>query len=50
MMVCDIEEKMPPDEVVYWVAYFEIKERKMKDEQKKQKANNTSSPKSKRHK
>lgn len=42
MMVCDIEEKMPPDEVVYWIAYFELKSAKMKKEADKAKQNSNS--------
>ena len=37
MMVCEIEESMPPDELVYWVAYFDIKNAKMKQEADKMK-------------
>ena len=35
MMACEIEERMSPDEVVYWIAYFELKDAKMKEEDKK---------------
>jgi hypothetical protein len=37
MMVCEIEESMPPNELVYWVAYFDIKNAKMKQEADKMK-------------
>ena len=33
MLVCDIEERMPADELVYWIAYFDIKHAKMKKEE-----------------
>ena len=50
MMVCEIEENMPPDEVVFWVAYFEIKSAKMKKEADKMKnQNNSGNVRSKRY-
>jgi hypothetical protein len=48
-MVCDIEEKMPPDEVVYWIAYFDLKHAKMKKEAEKAKQQNGNQVRSKRY-
>ena len=39
-MVCDIEENMPPDELTYWVAYFEIKEARGKKKAKEEELKN----------
>ena len=36
-MVCELEENMPPDELIYWVAYFDIKSARMKKEAEKNK-------------
>jgi len=40
MLVCDIEENMPPDEFIYWVAYFDLKNMKIKEEANKAKQAN----------
>jgi len=41
MLVVDIEERMPPDELIYWFSYFQVKnakiEKKRKEEDGKQK-------------
>ncbi len=40
MLVVDIEERMPPDELIYWFSYFQIKsakiEKKRKEDDEKQ--------------
>ena len=40
VMVCDIEERMPPDELVYWLAYYELKDAKIKHDTKVNDAQN----------
>jgi len=49
-MVCDIEDKMPPDELIYWVAYFELKDSKTKKAAEEAKRKNPGQVKSKRYK
>ena len=43
MLVVDIEERMPPDELIYWFSYFQLKnakiEKKRKNEEDKHKNN-----------
>ena len=43
MLVVDIEERMPPDELIYWFSYFQLKnakiEKKRKNEEVKHKNN-----------
>lgn len=49
MMVCEIEENMPPDEFIYWIAYFDIKNVRMKKEAEKMKQKQGSQVQSKRY-
>lgn len=47
-MAIDIENNMPPDELIYWVAYFELENAREKKEEAQHKRESEGNPKTKR--
>tara|TARA_R100000656_G_scaffold54499_1_gene42970 strand:- start:225 stop:365 length:141 start_codon:yes stop_codon:yes gene_type:complete len=40
MLVVDIEERMPPDELIYWFSYFQLKNARIEKKRKEDKQEN----------
>lgn len=44
MLVVDIEERMPPDELIYWFSYFQVKNAKIEKKKKEVEDNQKNNP------